>query len=192
MGSMKKNTGLQKREITVADLSVGEVLLLSTGPCRGWGEILTGLDVCLDVFSDFGDEILADHIRRSPCCRPWIWWQVELVANPRRLVCDEEDEPPTSTEPPTGQPWHTSGGYESSFAYLRRRGLLGVDELASIRARHDGQRILDCHRIELERIAPKYRPNAEMPGYELADLLSLFPEIELTADELRRAEPFTL
>jgi len=43
------------------------------GPRSSWSA--ADLDEMRSAWSDCQDAVLADHLERFPCSRPWAWWQ---------------------------------------------------------------------------------------------------------------------
>lgn len=92
-------------------------------------DVLAEMDQC---WAAHGDEITAEQIERFPCTRPWFAWvRFLLPADPRRQILadwphDESLTPPSTTDA------REAGGFESSFDYLQRNGMLTADEISRL------------------------------------------------------------
>jgi hypothetical protein len=85
-------------------------------------------DEMRECWEQHGAEITAEHIVDHPGCRPWAMWLFDLLpVEPLRKIRPDypHDE---SMRPPSPHYPHEACGYESSFAYLSRRGLLTPQE----------------------------------------------------------------
>jgi hypothetical protein len=99
------------------------------------------------LWDELKDDILAEHVKRSPGSRPWAWWKWEatemrrVMGLDRDIVGDETDRLPAFEDPNLpahfkrnyfGKPNIYDGFlYESEEEYLERLGLLTREEKAA-------------------------------------------------------------
>ncbi len=116
-------------------------------------------------------------------------WAVLLTDDPRRRL-DEGADPATATEAPYNICDMSFSGYESSFMYLLRRGLLRPGEVEQIRESHADRlagRILFCHYHR----HPRESTPASCHSAETAAMLQIFgPHPEMTAGDVEAGEQF--
>ena len=145
------------------------------------------------MWQELRAELLPAFVASNPGNRPWAAWSFDILPrNPRRAIDDDPDEP-TTIKPPWGNPWE-SDGYETSYAYLRRRGLLEPGERERIAAKHAKAigPALEFQRQQVHRIEPKYATNVGFRPAELADVLEIWGPELLNADELRAATEYRI
>lgn len=145
------------------------------------------------LWKELGAELSPKFIAEHPGKRCWAAWRFDLLPkNPRGGLDDDPDLEPTTTDPPWGNPWESGDGYESSFAYLSRRGLLEPGETVRIAEKfvHAIGPQLEFQRQQVHRVEEKYRGNVGFQAAELATIADIFGDGVLTADELRVASPY--
>lgn len=107
-------------------------------PAFGRGERFRR-EEAVEAWARLRGEILADHLERHPCTRPWAWWHLEPRELRRRVDGGRHPcLPPLATPAIYGLPRYVSGSrpeefhalYESVPAYLARLGLLTGPERA--------------------------------------------------------------
>jgi hypothetical protein len=182
-----------RMQLKLDDLSMREQVCLGSGCLDNRPAGILTPETLPEVWQAVRDEYLAQWWERHPGQRPFAMWRLELLPRaPRRRVEHDDDLPATSKDPIGGEPWISHDGYESSYRYLRRRGLFQEGEVDRIRTAYNIAATLEYYRGERNRVDPKYRGNVGFTPWELADILDLFgPEI-LTPDELRQASEYRI
>src|SRR5262249_18907857 len=80
------------------------------------------------AWSDYRDELLAEHIASSPGSRPWPWWMWD-APEPRRRIIDGGEYTHYIREAGFGIPKNCDETeFESQLSYLIRLRLLAPDE----------------------------------------------------------------
>jgi hypothetical protein len=106
------------------------------------------LDAAKEIWWHIREDIIAEHIARSPGSRPWAWWALEDREPRRRLtercVCrpatDNHKFPPRNLSC-FGRPRGCRCDYEDEADYLGRLGLLDKEERRALQEREGERRI---------------------------------------------------
>src|SRR5262245_19638580 len=182
-------------------LGLVDQLLLHIGPnedaetLRTEGDMLALWEANREALSTMatGPDDPLRLIQHAPGERTWPHWRFELLpAHPRRRVQNDPGLSAFTDNPPSLEPW-SCDGYESSYMYLRRRGLLKPGEEDAIRVAWPLDQVcrsLAAHRAHA-RADQRHAAFPPLPAHELAGLVLLYDpdgsEELLTAEERGRA-----